>query len=187
MTTDVWSYGGKRVVIAGCYSGMGEATARELVRLGAEVHGVDIKRSPVDLASFREADLRDTAQIDAALEAIGGPLRLLQGRVHVAEGCEVGPHVPPSLRQAGSAFRELKEAHHFEYVIPNHDREDGDNWQAFYYHSEKRAERSWRWRPCCRAKTRRRAMGGGLPALSRAMIACSSPGRQARLGIDLHG
>lgn len=74
MKSDVWSYAGKRVVIAGCYSGMGEATARELVRLGAEVHGVDIKRSPVDLASFREADLRETQQIDAALEAIGGPL-----------------------------------------------------------------------------------------------------------------
>ena len=71
---DVWSYAGKRVVIAGCHSGMGEATARELVRLGAEAHGVDIKRSPVDLASFREVDLRDTARIDAALEAIGGPL-----------------------------------------------------------------------------------------------------------------
>jgi NAD(P)-dependent dehydrogenase (short-subunit alcohol dehydrogenase family) len=74
MTIDVWSYAGKRVVIAGCHSGMGEATARELVRLGAEVHGVDIKPSPVDLASFREVDLRDTALIDAALAAIGGPL-----------------------------------------------------------------------------------------------------------------
>ena len=66
---DVWSYAGKRVVIAGCHSGMGEATARELVRLGAEVHGVDIKRSPVALASFHEVDLRDTARIDAAVEA----------------------------------------------------------------------------------------------------------------------
>ena len=71
---DVWSYAEKRVVIAGCHSGMGEATARELVRLGAEVHGVDIKPSPVDLASFHEVDLRDTARIDAAIEAIGGPL-----------------------------------------------------------------------------------------------------------------
>ena len=74
MRTDVWSYAGQRVVIADCHSGMGEATARELVRLGAEVHGVDIKRSPVDLASFREVDLRDTARIDAALAAIFGPL-----------------------------------------------------------------------------------------------------------------
>ena len=28
-----------------------------------------------------------------------------------------------------------KEAHHFEYVIPNHDGEDSDNWEAFYYPS----------------------------------------------------
>ena len=36
-------------------------------------------------------------------------------------------------RRAGSAYRELQEAHHFEYVIPNHDGEDNDNWEAFYY------------------------------------------------------
>jgi guanylate kinase len=36
-------------------------------------------------------------------------------------------------RRAGSAYRELKEAHHCEYVIPNHDGEDSDNWEAFYY------------------------------------------------------
>ena len=36
-------------------------------------------------------------------------------------------------RRAGSAFRELQEAVHFEWVIPNHDGEDSDNWEAFYY------------------------------------------------------
>ena len=30
-------------------------------------------------------------------------------------------------------YRELKEAWHFEYIIPNHDGEDSDNWDAFYY------------------------------------------------------
>ncbi len=50
---------------------MGEAAARELVRLGAEVHGVDIKESPVSLASFQTVDLRDSSQIDKALEQIG--------------------------------------------------------------------------------------------------------------------
>ena len=35
--------------------------------------------------------------------------------------------------RAGSAYRELKEAWHFENVIPNHDGEDSDNWEAFYY------------------------------------------------------
>jgi guanylate kinase len=36
-------------------------------------------------------------------------------------------------RRAGSAFRELQEAIHFEWVIPNHDGEDSENWDAFYY------------------------------------------------------
>ena len=36
-------------------------------------------------------------------------------------------------RRASSAYGELKEAWHFDYVIPNHDGEDSDNWEAFYY------------------------------------------------------
>ena len=36
-------------------------------------------------------------------------------------------------KRASSAFRELQDAHHFEYVIPNHDGEDSENWDAFYY------------------------------------------------------
>ena len=36
-------------------------------------------------------------------------------------------------RRAASAYTELKEAWRFEYVIPNHDGEDSENWDAFYY------------------------------------------------------
>lgn len=36
-------------------------------------------------------------------------------------------------RRAGSAYAELAEAHYFDHVIPNHDGEDSDNWDAFYY------------------------------------------------------
>ena len=36
-------------------------------------------------------------------------------------------------RRAASAYRELREAWHFDFVIPNHDGEDSDNWEAFYY------------------------------------------------------
>ncbi len=36
-------------------------------------------------------------------------------------------------RRASSAYNELKEAHYFQYVIPNHDGEDSENWDAFYY------------------------------------------------------
>jgi guanylate kinase len=35
--------------------------------------------------------------------------------------------------RASSAYCELQEARHFHYVIPNHDGEDSDNWDAFYY------------------------------------------------------
>jgi len=73
----VWSYEGKRVVVTGCFSGMGEATARELVALGAEVHGADIKPSPVPLASFTPVDLRDPASMDSAIAAIGGKIDAL--------------------------------------------------------------------------------------------------------------
>jgi guanylate kinase len=36
-------------------------------------------------------------------------------------------------KRAGSAYRELQDAHHFQHVIPNHDGEDSENWDAFYY------------------------------------------------------
>jgi guanylate kinase len=36
-------------------------------------------------------------------------------------------------KRASSAYCELGEARHFQYVIPNHDGEDSENWDAFYY------------------------------------------------------
>ena len=72
MAVDILGYAGKRVVIMGCFSGTGEACARTLVALGAEVHGADIKPSPVDLASFTQVDLKDPASIEAGVAAIGG-------------------------------------------------------------------------------------------------------------------
>lgn len=73
----LWNYEGKRVAIVGCFSGMGEACARELVNLGAEVHGADVRESPVKLASFRHVDLKDPDSIDSAIEGIGGKIDAL--------------------------------------------------------------------------------------------------------------
>lgn len=36
-------------------------------------------------------------------------------------------------RRAGSAYAEMQEAWRFDYVIPNHDGEDSDHWEAFYH------------------------------------------------------
>ena len=35
--------------------------------------------------------------------------------------------------RASSAYSELQKAHKFQHVIPNHDGEDSENWDAFYY------------------------------------------------------
>ena len=75
---DIFSFAGKRVAIMGCFSGTGEACARQLVAMGAEVHGADIKPSPVEgLASFTQVDLKDPASIEAAVKSIGGELDAL--------------------------------------------------------------------------------------------------------------
>ena len=70
---DFLGYKNKRVIVSGCFSGMGEATARLLVELGAQVHGIDYKETRLDLASFNQVDLRDPAAIDAAIARIGSP------------------------------------------------------------------------------------------------------------------
>jgi NAD(P)-dependent dehydrogenase (short-subunit alcohol dehydrogenase family) len=74
---DFLGYRNKRVIVSGCYSGMGEATARLLVQLGAEVHGLDYKHSQLELASFRNVDLRDSSSIDSAVTSIGGKVDAL--------------------------------------------------------------------------------------------------------------
>jgi len=74
---DFLGYKSKRVIVSGCFSGMGEATARQLLELGAEVHGLDYKQSTLELASFTQVDLRDPQAIDAAVAGIGGKVDAL--------------------------------------------------------------------------------------------------------------
>lgn len=75
--SDLVNYKNKRVIVSGCFSGMGEATARQLLGLGAEVHGLDFKESTLPLASFNQVDLRDPASIEAAVAKIGGKVDAL--------------------------------------------------------------------------------------------------------------
>lgn len=68
-------YKGKRVVVTGAASGMGQAAARQLVGLGAEVLALDV-REAAD-GKFIQVDLSDRASIDAAVKTIGGPVDAL--------------------------------------------------------------------------------------------------------------
>lgn len=75
--SDALGYRGKKVVVSGCASGMGRATARLLMENGAEVHGLDFRPSDLDLVAFSEVDLRDAASIDRAAAAVGGGVSAL--------------------------------------------------------------------------------------------------------------
>jgi NAD(P)-dependent dehydrogenase (short-subunit alcohol dehydrogenase family) len=83
---DFLGYRGKRVIVSGCFSGMGEATARLLLDQGAEVHGLDFKDSALPLASFNKIDLRDPASIEAGVAAIGGKVDALFNCAGLAGG-----------------------------------------------------------------------------------------------------
>ncbi len=69
---DITGYAGKRVVVTGCASGMGKATARLLLDLDAEVHGLDRQDSDLPLAAFHRIDLCDPASIENAAAALDG-------------------------------------------------------------------------------------------------------------------
>jgi NAD(P)-dependent dehydrogenase (short-subunit alcohol dehydrogenase family) len=75
--SDFLGYKGKRVVITGCFSGMGEAAAKILLDLGAEVHGLDYKDCTLPLASFSNVDLRDPASIDEGVGKLSGSVQSL--------------------------------------------------------------------------------------------------------------
>jgi NAD(P)-dependent dehydrogenase (short-subunit alcohol dehydrogenase family) len=74
---DVLGYEGKHAVVTGAASGMGAATARLLVELGARVTALDVQ--PVELAGATSIaiDLRSKDSIDSVAEAITEPVDAL--------------------------------------------------------------------------------------------------------------
>src|SRR5258705_543947 len=84
--SDVWRYDGKRVVVTGCASGMGQEAARELIELGADVVGLDIAEPTVGVKEFHRLDLSDPASIDAVAAAVGGPVHALFNIAGISSG-----------------------------------------------------------------------------------------------------
>jgi guanylate kinase len=59
--------------------------------------------------------------------------RKLLRRTRYQKGEPSLPDLENIETRACSAYRELSDAWHFQHVIPNHDGEDSENWDAFYY------------------------------------------------------
>src|ERR1700730_15013146 len=83
---DLWRYDGRRVVVTGCASGIGEHVARQLTELGAEVVGLDRRRPVLQLKEFHEVDLADPVSIGQAASAIGGHVGSLFDLRRVSSG-----------------------------------------------------------------------------------------------------
>jgi NAD(P)-dependent dehydrogenase (short-subunit alcohol dehydrogenase family) len=103
--TQAWSYQGKRVVIAGCFSGIGAACAHELVNLGAEVHGVDIRAPTAPMASFTAIDLNDPTAIDEAAKTVGG---MIDGEIDALFNCAGLPQTFPAKQVVQVNFLGLR-------------------------------------------------------------------------------
>ncbi len=59
--------------------------------------------------------------------------RKLLRRTHKQKGSLGSKDLENIEKRASSAYEELKDAHHYDFVLPNHDGEDSENWDAFYY------------------------------------------------------
>jgi NAD(P)-dependent dehydrogenase (short-subunit alcohol dehydrogenase family) len=83
---DFWRYDGRRVVVTGCASGIGEHVARQLIELGAQVVGLDCRCPVLQLKEFHQVDLADPVSIGQAASAIGGHVDSLFNVAGVSSG-----------------------------------------------------------------------------------------------------
>jgi NAD(P)-dependent dehydrogenase (short-subunit alcohol dehydrogenase family) len=82
----LWRYDGRRVVVTGCASGIGEHVAQQLSEVGAQVVGLDMRGPALELKEFHKLDLADPASIDRAAASIGGPVDSLFNVAGVSSG-----------------------------------------------------------------------------------------------------
>jgi NAD(P)-dependent dehydrogenase (short-subunit alcohol dehydrogenase family) len=82
----LWRYDGRRAVVTGCASGIGEHVVRQLVELGAEVIGLDRRRPSFEVTEFHGVDLADPESIDGAVAGINGPVDALFNVAGVSSG-----------------------------------------------------------------------------------------------------
>ena len=83
---DLWRYDGRRAVVTGCASGIGEHVVRQLTELGAEVVGLDKRRPAFQFNEFHDVDLSEQGSIDRAVACIDGRIDALFNVAGVSSG-----------------------------------------------------------------------------------------------------
>ncbi len=80
-----FDYSNKRVVITGAFSGVGAALLDVLAELGRpEVIALDIKQPEGPISEFIETNMGKASSVDAAIEAIDGPIDALFNNAGIA-------------------------------------------------------------------------------------------------------
>lgn len=83
---DLFDYAGRRVVVTGCASGIGAALVGQLVELGADVVGLDLRPPTFAIDEFHPVDLSDPASIDVAVKSVTGQVDALFNVAGVSSG-----------------------------------------------------------------------------------------------------
>lgn len=106
-------FAGKRYVVTGAASGIGDATARKLLAAGASVYSLDRNEPTASVTAHIPVDLANPRSIDAALESLEGEF---DGLMNIAG---IPGTAPADLVLAVNTFavRHLSEAF-FERLVP---------------------------------------------------------------------
>jgi NAD(P)-dependent dehydrogenase (short-subunit alcohol dehydrogenase family) len=87
------AYEGKTVLVVGGATGMGGAAAQSAAELGAQVTVWDVKDVDFAVKAFERVDLRDKANVEAALGKIEGPVHALLCCAGVSDGMAGLPQI----------------------------------------------------------------------------------------------
>ena len=88
MGIEAFRYDGKRALVVGGATGMGAAAAQIVSDLGGEVVVMDYADVSFPVAKSIKVDLRNPADVDKALDEVGGPVHALFSCAGVADGTE---------------------------------------------------------------------------------------------------
>src|SRR5262245_57411414 len=85
MMIELYGYDGKRALVVGGATGMGQATARLCGDLGADVIVADCAPVEYPVSQVVDVDLRERASIDGAIDQIAAPIHALFACAGVAD------------------------------------------------------------------------------------------------------